>query len=194
MKNLSSVYYINAKKYTAVPELGYRLQELISQCPATDLPPVVLCIGTDRVTGDSLGPLVGTFLHAYGGDRYLPIYGTLDFPVHALNLEDACRQIKKKHPRNPIIAVDASLGTKKHLGYISLGKGSLKPGAGVQKKLSSIGDIYITGIINTAIPEAQMALQNTRLSSVTSLACCIAQGILFACGSARLTAASRSII
>ncbi len=88
MKNLSSVYYINAKKYTAVPELGYRLQELISQHPATDLPPVVLCIGTDRVTGDSLGPLVGTFLHAYGSDRYLSIYGTLDFPVHALNLED----------------------------------------------------------------------------------------------------------
>ena len=113
MKNLSSVYYINAKKYTAVPELGYRLQELISQHPATDLPPVVLCIGTDRVTGDSLGPLVGTFLHAYGSDRYLSIYGTLDFPVHALNLEDACRQIKKKHPRNLIIAVDASLGTKK---------------------------------------------------------------------------------
>ena len=92
MKNLSSVYYINAKKYTAVPELGYRLQELISQHPATDLPPVVLCIGTDRVTGDSLGPLVGTFLHAYGSDRYLSIYGTLDFPVHALNLEDACRR------------------------------------------------------------------------------------------------------
>ncbi len=194
MKNLSSVYYINAKKYTAVPELGYRLQELISQHPATDLPPVVLCIGTDRVTGDSLGPLVGTFLHAYGSDRYLSIYGTLDFPVHALNLEDACRQIKKKHPRNLIIAVDASLGTKKHLGYISLGQGSLKPGAGVQKKLSSIGDIYITGIINTAIPEAQMALQNTRLSSVTSLACCIAQGILYACGPARMTAASRNII
>ena len=109
-------------------------------------------------------------------------------------MEDACRQIKKKHPRNLIIAVDASLGTKKHLGYISLGQGSLKPGAGVQKKLCSIGDIYITGIINTAIPEAQMALQNTRLSSVASLACCIAQGILYACNPSEMTAASRSII
>ena len=35
MKNLSSVYYINAKKYTAVPELGYRLQELRPAVPET---------------------------------------------------------------------------------------------------------------------------------------------------------------
>lgn len=190
MKNLSPVYYIDTKKATAVPELGQQLQKLIREHPCADAPPVILCIGTDRVTGDSLGPLTGTFLQAYGGRSFLYLYGTLDAPVHALNLSDACRQIKKKHPRSLILAVDASLGTKKHLGYITLGRGSLQPGAGVHKKLDSIGDIFITGIINIAVPESQQALQNTRLATVSRLSCCIAQGILYACRPEQMTAAT----
>lgn len=190
MKDSSSVYYINAKKSAASRELGSQLQSFLSRHSGCGASPIILCIGTDRVTGDSLGPLVGTFLMAYGGGRHLPVYGTLDAPIHALNLEDAYRQIKKKHPRSPIVAVDASLGTKKHLGYITVGQGSLQPGAGVRKKLTSIGDIFITGIINTAVPEAQMALQNTRLASVASLACCIAHGILYACCPYELIAAA----
>lgn len=186
MKEPSPVYYINAKKETAVPELGQQLQKIISSCPPSAASPVILCIGTDRVTGDSLGPLVGTFLNAYGIGRELYVYGTLDAPVHALNLKDACRHIKKEHPHSLILAVDASLGTKKHLGYITLGQGSLQPGAGVRKNLSSIGDIFITGIINTSVPEAQAALQNTRLSIVAGMACCIAQGILYACCPSRI--------
>lgn len=182
MSELSPVYYIDSKKATAVSELGGQLQKLIRAHPFCDAPPVILCIGTDRVTGDSLGPLTGTFLQACGGRSCLHLYGTLDLPIHALNLADACRQIKKRHPRSLILAVDASLGTKKHLGYITLGQGSLRPGAGVQKKLAAIGDIFITGIINVAVPEAQQALQNTRLATVSRLSCCIAQGILYACG------------
>lgn len=190
MKEYPTIYYINSKCSTASLELGRQLQAQLSSPSSPLLPPVILCIGTDRVTGDSLGPLVGTFLKAYERGNHLPIYGTLETPVHALNLADVQRQIKKKHPRNPIIAVDASLGTKKHLGYITLGQGSLQPGAGVRKNLSPVGDLFITGIVNTAVPEAQMALQNTRLSAVADLACCIAHGILYAFYPAALAAAS----
>ena len=143
--------------------------------------PVILCIGTDRVTGDSLGPLAGSFLEAYGAYHPLTVYGTLDAPVHALNLSRVMRRIKNKHPRSPILAVDASLGARRHVGYITLGKGSLSPGAGVQKSLDPVGDLFITGIINTASWGGQLTLQNTRLAPVARLACCIARGILEAC-------------
>ena len=49
-----------------------------------------------------------------------------------------------------MIAIDASLGQKKHLGYVTIGNGALYPGAGVQKNLPPVGDIHITGIVNTA--------------------------------------------
>lgn len=187
---LLPVYYINSRRNTAAAVLGRQLAQLIRQHPLGEEPPVILCIGTDRVTGDSLGPLTGSFLTAYGGHRYLSIYGTLESPVHALNLQEVSRQIKKKHPRRLILAVDASLGTKKHLGYLTLGKGSLKPGAGVNKDLISIGDFFLTGIISADTPAAHLALQNARLSAVTHMACCIAQGILYACCPAALAAAS----
>ncbi|MDD3796639.1 MAG: spore protease YyaC [Lachnospiraceae bacterium] len=180
MYSAPSVHYINAREKNAAPELGLHLKNILSSCSSGSLPPVILCIGTDRVTGDSLGPLVGTFLQAYD-IRHPPVYGTLQLPVHALNLKSALNQVKKKHPHNLIIAVDASFGSKKHLGYITLGKGSLQPGAGVQKKLASVGDIFITGIVSPQAQASQLALQNTRLSAVMSLSCCIAQGISYAC-------------
>ena len=43
-----------------------------------------------------------------------------------------------------------------------------------------VGDIAITGIINTTGEFSQLILQTTRLSAVMSLAECIFQGILLA--------------
>lgn len=48
---------------------------------------VLICIGTDRSTGDCLGPLVGTFLKR-ALVKHLHIYGTLENPVHAKNLSE----------------------------------------------------------------------------------------------------------
>ena len=48
-----------------------------------------------------------------------------------------------------IVAVDASVGNREHVGYVTLGKGALKPGLGVSKELRSVGDIFITGIVGS---------------------------------------------
>ena len=44
---------------------------------------IILCIGSDRSTGDALGPLVGTMLENYNTYTCLPakIMGTLSEPV-----------------------------------------------------------------------------------------------------------------
>ena len=84
-------------------------------------------------------------------------------------------------PKNPhalVIAIDASLGQKKHLGYVTIGNGALYPGAGVQKNLPPVGDIHITGIVNIAGMLEHLTLQTTRLSTVVALADVIAGGIL----------------
>src|SRR5690625_3154973 len=67
---------------------------------------IVLCIGTDRSTGDSLGPLTGTLLQNKKL-RYMNVYGTLHEPVHALNLESYISLIQREHSFPFIIAVDA---------------------------------------------------------------------------------------
>ena len=170
-------FYINTNQQDCSREISVLLKKCILSYPHhwTDL--VFLCIGTDRVTGDCLGPYVGHRLSSFCFPG-IYVYGTLVQPVHALNLCDTRKEILSRHPDSLIIAVDASLGQKKHLGYVTIGNGALYPGAGVQKDLPPVGDIHITGIVNTAGIMEQLTLQTTRLSTVVTLADVIACGIL----------------
>lgn len=145
---------------------------------------VVLCIGSDRSTGDSLGPLVGTNLErllakeSTGNRRAaVRVLGTLDNPVHAANLEANLQGISRG-PSPPLtLAVDACLGRADHVGMVTVGLGPLRPGAGVNKILPRAGDLYMTGTVNVGGFMEYLVLQNTRLSVVFNMARVMAQGI-----------------
>ena len=174
-------YYINTAKGNASLFLGSYLTTLLQvRSDKNHLPPVFLCIGSDRVTGDSLGPIIGSRLSSLLPE-YFSIYGTLERPVHALNLSGTLHSIYKNHPDRLLIAVDASLGTQKHQGYVTVAHGSLSPGAGVNKTLESAGDISITGIVNINNRFSHLMLQTTRISIVMMLAECISKGICLSC-------------
>ena len=138
---------------------------------------ILLCIGTDRVTGDSLGPLIG-----YKISQYTPppmtIYGTLQDPVHAKNLESTLGRIQRIHEDPFIIAVDASLGRMESIGCLTVGVGSIKPGQGVDKALPEVGDMFITGIVNYNGMFGNVNIQNTRLNVVMKMADIAYYGIL----------------
>lgn len=140
-------------------------------------PIVIVCIGTDRSTGDSLGPLVGTFLNEAGLVNF-HIYGTLEDPVHAVNLNEKMEMIHQKFFRPYIIGVDACLGRLKNIGMIKVGSGPVKPGAGVKKELPAVGDMHITGIVNVSGHMEFFVLQNTRLNLVMKMAKQIVTGIV----------------
>jgi putative sporulation protein YyaC len=137
---------------------------------------VVLCIGTDRSTGDSFGPLVGTQLQSMRL-RHFSVYGTLSDPVHAVNMEEKIENIHLAHHDPFIIAVDACLGRMKNVGSYQLGKGPLKPGAGVQKELPAVGNVHINGIVNVSGFMEYFVLQNTRLHLVVNMADILAESI-----------------
>lgn len=143
--------------------------------PTKKQPVVVICIGTDRSTGDSLGPLVGTKLkRRFPNDH---IYGTLESPIHALNLEETIKDIETTFNHPFIIGIDACLGKLSSIGMISASEGPVKPGAGVNKQLPSVGDMHITGIVNVSGFMQHIVLQNTRLHLVMSMADFIADGL-----------------
>jgi putative sporulation protein YyaC len=170
------VYFNSAEKNTAY-ELGNKLCELMQEHVLLNRTIVFLCIGSDRATGDCLGPIIGYKLSKYKTLQNVFIYGTLAEPVHAKNLKDTIEMINIAHEDAFIIAIDASLGKSNHIGYITLGVGPLKPGAGVDKDLPEVGDVYITGIVNFSGLLDQMLLQTTRLNVVMSMADQICLGI-----------------
>lgn len=142
-----------------------------------DRPRVILCIGTDRSTGDALGPLVGSKVAA-ANNRDYHVYGTLAEPVHATNLREKLQEIQLRHRNSLIIAVDASLGYPENVGAINVGTGPLLPGAGVNKSLPPVGHLHITAVVNVGGFMEYVVLQNTRLSIVMRLAEVIADAFL----------------
>jgi putative sporulation protein YyaC len=140
---------------------------------------IVVCVGTDRSTGDSLGPLIGTTLSNYRSSHF-ELYGTLEEPVHAMNLEDTLGQIHRKHPHSFVIGIDACLGQVTSVGSIQVGIGPVRPGAGVNKQLPPVGDMHITGIVNVGGFMEYFVLQNTRLHLVMRMADVIAHSLFSA--------------
>ncbi|WP_366923457.1 spore protease YyaC [Metallumcola ferriviriculae] len=140
-------------------------------------PVAVVAIGTDRSTGDSLGPLTGSKLKEFAIPD-LSIYGTLDDPVHASNMIDKLRQLEKDLNNPIIIAIDACLGQSESVGSITLSAGPVRPGAGVNKSLPTIGHVHYTGIVNVSGYMEYFVLQNTRLSIVMRMATLISTSIM----------------
>ncbi|MFK2826566.1 spore protease YyaC [Bacillus sp. B190/17] len=150
---------------------------LLTLLPSPGSCPIVFTfIGTDRSTGDSLGPLIGTLLEEKNLGHF-HTYGTLQNPVHAVNLVEKLSLIQKQHKNPFIVGADACLGRLKSVGNIQVGKGPVKPGAGVKKELPEVGDAHITGIVNVSGFMEFFVLQNTRLHLVMSMARVIAEGI-----------------
>lgn len=150
-------------------------EKLLKYDLCTDRPKVVVCIGTDRSTGDSLGPLVGTKLQEKN-HSFFKVLGTLEHPVHASNLSEYIKIIEEMD--NPfVVAIDACLGNIDNIGYVNIGEGALKPGAGVNKHLPAIGNIHITGIVNVGGFMEYFVLQNTRLNLVMKMANIISEGL-----------------
>ena len=137
---------------------------------------VIVCIGTDRCIGDSLGPLVGTFLT---DDKFpLPIYGTISEPIHALNIDRKLYEIKSAHPDANIIAIDACLGDHDNIGEIHARDYSIHPGKGVGKNLPHVGESSIIGIVDSS--ESNIFINSRiRLDLIFSLAKVITKSLFY---------------
>ena len=171
--------YINANSAAAFRRFTDELHARICNALDTGSKSVVfLCIGTDRSTGDSLGPLIGYKISGLK-NRNVHVYGTLENPVHARNIDEVMKRVAADCDKPFIIAIDACLGNMEHVGYISVGEGPIKPGSGVNKELAPVGDMFVTGIVNFGGFMDFLILQNTRLHVVMRMADLIASGIRF---------------
>jgi len=172
-----SEFKLNINQPTAIYDMATHLRAIMNEAALSQQDLVILCIGTDRSTGDSLGPLTGSKLRSF--NSYPHIYGTLDDPIHATNLHDNIQSIQTNFSHPFIIAVDACLGRLESVGCVSLGRGSLKPGAAVKKDLPAVGDAYVSGIVNVSGFMEHLVLQSTRLSLVMKMADTIAHAVSY---------------
>lgn len=163
-------YAIRTENFRAEENIALALKSV-----AGDNLPVFVCIGTDAVSGDSLGPLIGTLLERkLRGKTY--IFGTLERPLTARDVNAAAELIKKICPFGNIIAIDAAVGRKEEVGEVRISDSPVKPGLGVNKSLRAVGDVSIVGIVDER-KESGGSLGLVRFSLVYKIAEIVAGGI-----------------
>ena len=128
---------------------------------------VVLCFGTPTVAGDSLGPLTGSALIERGAPCF--VYGTLNRPVTAKNMDDYMNFIKCAHDGALLLAVDAGLGDKGKIGSYSIRSDGVCPAA-VGGKKARVGDVGILGIVGSREGDHYAALLSASTLKVQEMA------------------------
>jgi putative sporulation protein YyaC len=165
-----SVYVFNSAKRDNSEEISKAVKLLYN----TDKP-VIICVGSDLVVGDSLGPIVGSeLIKNLQGKAF--VYGTLDSPVTAKEIPVIQDEIKKLHPYSKILVIDAAVGNKEEIGYVKISSVGIKPGLGVNKNLPIIGDVSVIGIVSDK--NDKNLNFSTRFSLVYKLLSDIVSGII----------------
>lgn len=153
-------YSFNRYNRYAADGVTVALEKLLPESPFS---PVVACIGSDLAVGDSLGPITGALLKYKTQGLGSFVYGTLQSPVTAKEIGVLRRFLKTVHKESNVIAVDAAIGSDGDVGLIKVNSSPLLPGAGAGKKLGSIGNVSVVGVV------AEKSLANYGLFNTTRL-------------------------
>ncbi|GAB6992435.1 spore protease YyaC [Paenibacillus pini] len=130
-----------------------------------------LCIGTDRSSGDALGPLTGSELCGYGVPH---VIGTLPLPCDSNNFVANVANIPKHHI---VIAVDACLGQPNSIGKYIVSHQPLIPAQSVGQALPAVGNYSVAAVVNANSPKPYATLQVTSLFQVITMARQIAASV-----------------
>lgn len=142
---------------------------------------IFLCIGTDRLIGDSFGPLVGSRLATLlkGADR-LNVVGTLENNVCLCNISEVLQNIRNTYSNPFVVAIDAALSIPSQIGSVLVSNGGLCVGSSLNRRSVTVGDMSIRGIVGRNCKNANqnmIILQNVPLSRVVNMAEIVSSGI-----------------
>ena len=138
--------------------------------------PVFVCIGSDRVVSDMIGPLIAEFMVSkYSIPAY--VYGRLKNPIVSSNLRSAFEYIEKNHKNSQIIVIDASVGKLSDIGKVKLNNFGCIPAGVFASNNKVYGDVSILPVVSTLGISAKTFLSCTKFNKVYELAKDIAESV-----------------
>ena len=139
---------------------------------------IFLCIGTDRVIGDCIGPVTGSLLESRFGKEY--VYGNLDNNLTFENINNVIEEINFKHTAPYIVAIDAALSSDKNIGKFFVDYEGINFGEGLDKNRCRVGNLGIKVVVGKDYNDSELnfrALQNASLKDVIVMSKKIYDGI-----------------
>lgn len=103
---------------------------------------VFICIGSNKVTGDCLGPLVGSYLKSM---YKATVYGDMENPINYQNAEKIMKKVENNNSESLKVVIDSALG--KNIGDVIIDDGKVEIGKGLNKNKNIYGDISIKVVV-----------------------------------------------
>lgn len=124
---------------------------------------VFVCIGTNKITGDSLGALIGSNLNKLLiNNKEIDIIGNFEKPIHALNIEENMKYINSKYKDKFVIVIDSAISRKDLVGKIFVTKSKMKLNKGKNEEKLELGDISIKYSICEDLKDRNKNLQSLK--------------------------------
>jgi len=140
---------------------------------------VYLCIGTEKVAADSLGPKVGKKLNDKM-ERPAYVYGTIGANVTAQNVTKTYEMVRNLHPDSTVVVIDAGVGEAEQVGEIQVDGKGIVPGAATGKNLAPTGHVSVVGVVSERDLDKFYEESDEKNSVVERLAEKIVQAIVLA--------------
>ena len=133
---------------------------------------VFVCIGTNKLLEDSLGPRIGERLkNNFKNHNKVKIFGTMNNPVHFKNAHILCDKLKGENTRT--ILIDSAFGKQEHIGNSFINLGGLIIGKAYGKSFYFPADLNIKTVIGT-----EEYLPNWEIEQIENLAESVANVII----------------
>lgn len=142
---------------------------------------IFLCIGTDKIIGDSFGPIIGYKLkNLFYGEKNIEIIGDLENAVNLSNIETIIDNVYSTYETPFLIAIDAAMSNKTKIGKIVVSNSKMNVASGFIKRKIYVGDVSIKGVVSKDLRDPKYnfrLLQNVPLNLIMNMADSVAQGI-----------------
>lgn len=149
---------------------------------------VFLCIGTNKVVGDMIGPMVGEKLgkaiqyQEIGKciQKDVVVYGNMKQTLNLKNAEKMMNEIKYRYYNPFLITIDTALGKKETIEKIFISTGEIEIGKALKRGIKCYSHINIKGVIgkySKKIEDNLNTLKNANVESVERMSEIIYDGI-----------------
>ena len=123
---------------------------------------IFVCIGTNKIVGDSLGPIVGEILKQNLKEKNISVIGDLKYNVNINNIHKYVRKIENDYENPYIISIDSALSRTIAPENVFIIKKGLIPGSALKRKSKEIGNIAIKGIVGKYDKNSLMNFYNLK--------------------------------
>jgi len=145
---------------------------------------IILCIGTNKIMGDMIGPMVGENLKSKiitPKNKKLIVFGNMTQTLNLKNANNIINKVKNNYQNPFVITIDTALSKIYDSKKIYINQGNIQIGSALSKGINCDSHINIKGVVGKYkenLEENLNTLRNVKLRDIVYLSMLISNGII----------------